>query len=133
MVTATPGIWELESLQVSAGTDVIATATVRLKNSQTGEVKIDAATGDGPVDAAYSAVQRITGVTVKLTDYSLRAITGGKDAQGEVTVEVQVNGRRVRGRGVSTDIVVASARGYVSAINRTLTLETNGGERPRQP
>ena len=93
----------------------------------------DAAIGDGPVDAAYSAVQRITGVKVKLTDYALRAITVGKDAQGEVSVAVRINGRQVRGRGVSTDIVVASVRAYLSAINKTLALDAEPGPEPSHP
>ena len=133
MVLVGPGLWELDNLQVTAGTHVISTATVRLRNTQTDETIVDAATGDGPVDAAYSAVQRMTGVSVKLVDYGLRAITGGKEAQGEVTVQIRANGRRVRGRGVSTDIVVASTRAYVSAINRMLSIEANGTEKHGQP
>ena len=83
---------------------------------------VDAATGDGPIDAAYEAIGRITGIKLKLTDYSLRALTSGKDAQGEVTIEVTHNGGRLRARGISTDIVEASAKAYLAVVNRILSL-----------
>ncbi len=132
-ISAAPGVWSLEGLQVTAGLGVIPTATVRLMNTQSEQTVQDAAIGDGPVDAAYSAVQRITNVKVKLTDYALRAITVGKDAQGEVSVAVRINGHQVRGRGVSTDIVVASVRAYLSAINKTLALDARPGPEPSHP
>ena len=72
------------------------------------------------------------GVEVTLTEYQLRAVTGGKDAQGEVTVEVTHEGRKFRARGVSTDIVQASGRAYVAAINRALTAK-NGRTKPAHP
>ena len=75
---------------------------------------------DGPVDAAYKAVDKIVGITVKLSDYSLRGVTGGKDAMGEVVVHVTQNGQKVLGRGASTDVIEASIRAYVNAINRIL-------------
>jgi 2-isopropylmalate synthase len=121
---ATPKVWELIGLQTTAGSGVIPTATVRLKNASGDEV-IDAATGDGPVDAVYSAIQRICGVNAKLTDWQIRALTGGKDAQGEVSLEIEAEaeGRRCRGRAVSTDIIEASAKAYLSAINRLLHMK----------
>jgi 2-isopropylmalate synthase len=82
------------------------------------EVVTDAATGDGPVDAVYRAFDRITGIQCELEDYSIRAVTGGKDAMGEVTVQVRRGDRKERGRGTSTDIIEASARAYLMAINR---------------
>ena len=120
----------MEGLQTTAGTNAIPTATVTL--SKDDETITDAATGDGPVDAIYEAIRRITGVKLTLTDYSLRALTGGKDAQGEVTIEVDSEGRKFRARGLSTDIVEASARAYLAAVNRVLTA-TNGNEKPSQP
>jgi 2-isopropylmalate synthase len=84
---------------------------------------MDAATGDGPIDACYSAIQRITGVGVELEEYATRAVTGGKDAQGEVRVQVNHHGRKVRGRGVSTDVIEAAVHAYLSAINRIKTTE----------
>jgi len=124
MVSKVPAVWVLEALQTSAGSGVIATATVRMRNEQDGQIVEDAATGDGPVDAAYSAIQRITGVTLKLTDYQLRAITSGRDAQGEVTIEVTHDGMKIRGRSYSTDIIEASANAFVNAVNKVVAIST---------
>jgi 2-isopropylmalate synthase len=133
-------LWELVRFQVQSGTGVIATATVVLRDSA-GTERMDAATGDGPIDACYSAIQRITGVGVELEDYESRGITGGKDAQGEVRVQVNHHGRKVRGRGVSTDVIEAAVRAYLAAINRIKTTEAkqvkattmNGNETESQP
>jgi len=122
-VSDVAAVWEIQTVQTTAGGGVIATATVRMRNTKEDRIVEDAATGDGPVDAIYSVVQRITGVTANLKEYQLRAITGGKDAQGEVTIKVQQNGHTVRGRGVSVDIVEASAKAYVNAINKLIALE----------
>ncbi len=115
-------LWELTSLQVTSGTGVVATATVGLRDSS-GTERLDAATGDGPIDAVYSAIQRITGVEVTLEDYATRAVTGGKEAQGEARVHVRHHDRIVRGRGLSTDVIEAAAKAYLSAINRIRTQE----------
>jgi len=93
----------------------------------------DAATGDGPVDAVYEAIQRITGVKLRLADYALRAITSGKDAQGEVTIEVEQDGRRFRAHGVSTDIVEASALAYLAAVNRAINQVQSAAEETPHP
>ncbi len=111
------GLWELVGVQVTTGSNTIPTATVTLKDTN-GETIQDASIGDGPVDAIYSAIQRLTGVRVNLTDYRIRAVTRGKEAQGEVLIDIDHNGRKVRGRGLSTDILEASARAYLAAINR---------------
>jgi 2-isopropylmalate synthase len=111
------GLWELVSLQVMTGSNSTPTATVKLKDSNGQEVQ-DASVGDGPVDAIYSAIQRLTGVRVSLSDYRIRAVTKGKEALGEVQVEVDHSGNKVRGRGLSTDILEASALAYLAAINR---------------
>ncbi len=113
----TPSLWELVGLQVTAGSNTIPTATISLRDSN-GEVLQDASIGDGPVDAIYSAIQRLTGIAVKLTDYRIRAVTRGKDAQGEVQIEMEHSDRKIRGRGLSTDILEASALAYLAAINR---------------
>ena len=115
-------LWQLVGLQVMTGTNAIPTATVTLKDSASDPVQ-DASVGDGPVDAIYSAISRITGVSAKLTDYRIRAITKGKEANGEVTVELQHNDATVHGRGVSTDILEASALAYLAAVNRLRTSE----------
>ena len=91
-----------------------------------GEEQTDAACGDGPVDAIYNSIERITGIVARLTDYEIRAVTGGKDAQGEVSLALDIGGKTVRGRGVSTDILEASAKAFVSAINLHL-YESNSG------
>jgi 2-isopropylmalate synthase len=123
--------WVLGGVQTTAGSKTVPTATVTLLRE--GRSFTDAAIGDGPVDAVYEAIGRITGIKLKLTDYSLRALTGGKEAQGEVTVEVQHEARLFRARGVSTDIVEASARAYLAAVNR-VALWSNGAEqKPPQP
>jgi 2-isopropylmalate synthase len=82
----------------------------------------DASIGDGPVDAIYSAIQRLTGVKGTLNDYRIRAVTKGRDAMGEVQIELEHSGRKIRGRGVSTDILEASALAYIAAINRLHSL-----------
>jgi 2-isopropylmalate synthase len=78
----------------------------------------DAACGDGPVDAIFQTIERITGIQTQLRDFQVRNVTGGEDAQGEVRVEVEHEGRRQRGQAVSTDIIEASAQAFLQAINR---------------
>jgi 2-isopropylmalate synthase len=113
----TQGVFELVNYQIFTGTSTIPTATVTLKDAA-GETVQDASVGDGPVDAIYSAIQRLTGIKVTLTDYRIRAVTKGKEALGEVQVELEHSGRKIRGRGLSTDILEASALSYLAAINR---------------
>jgi len=110
--------YTFKRLQVSSGTKMIPMATVRLAFGD--ERLTDSATGDGPVDAACRAIERITGVTGVLLDYGLKSVTKGKDAIGEVTVRVQIDNRPFVGRGVSTDILIASTKAYLDAVNRAL-------------
>jgi len=126
----TARLWELVSLQTSAGTNVIPTATVRLRNTATAQEVQDAATGDGPIDAAFECIQRLTGLQATLKDYELRALTGGRDAQGEVHLEIATNGKRYRGRGLSTDIIEASALAFLHAVNRALAAEPTAPAKP---
>jgi 2-isopropylmalate synthase len=114
-------MWQLVGMQVTSGSNTIPTATVILRDSG-GETFTDASIGDGPVDAIYSAIQRLTGVKVSLLDYRIRAVSRGKDAQGEVQIELEHSGRTIRGRGLSTDILEASALAYLAAINRLKSL-----------
>jgi 2-isopropylmalate synthase len=109
-------IYELEYLHVACGTGTLPTASVKVKTK--GETKQAAACGDGPVDAAYEAIREATGLSPKLENYSIRAVTGGKEALGEATVRINEDGRTFIGRGISTDIIEASAKAYVDAINR---------------
>lgn len=117
-VRSAPQTYILEYLNVTCGTGTIPTGTVRIR-TQDGKVHQAAACGDGPVDAAYEAIRLATGQKPQLEQYSMRAITGGKEAMGEATVRVRAeNGRIYLGRGVSTDIIEASAKAYLDAINR---------------
>ncbi len=120
-------LFGLKSLQVMAGTYGVATATVTLLDSAGVEIT-DAATGDGPVDAMFAAIQRLTKISARLDSFQVRSITGGREAQGEVTVELTHSNHKVRGRGFSTDILEASAKAYLTAINRirTMTQRTIG-------
>jgi len=110
----------LDYLQVSSGTHLTPTATVGLMVN--GQRLEDATCGDGPVDAAFKAIDKVLGTEGKLINYSLQAIDGGEDAQGEVTVTVKFGENLVGGRGVSTDIIEASVLGYLEAVNRAFGL-----------
>ena len=130
-----PEIWHLNHIQVSCGDHSIPTATVSLTGPD-GEEYRDAALGTGPVDAVYEAINRIIRVNNTLTEFSINAVTEGLDAVAEATIRIQpVNGERkyglnpqtsqpimrtYSGHGASTDIVVASARAYLSALNKML-------------
>src|ERR1051325_58330 len=119
-ITEVPETWSLVYLAVSSGSTTVPTATVALKPAQ-GEAIPDAGTGDGPVDAALKAIDRLTKTRGKLMDYSLRSVSQGKDALGEVTVKVDFGDKElVTGKGASTDVVEASARAYLNAVNRFL-------------
>ena len=111
--------WVLELVQVTAGDHNTPTATLRLK-SPLGEDCVDAATGTGPVDAVYRAMNRITGLAPALTEFSVRSVTEGIDAQGEVTIRIEQEGRTFTGRAADTDIITASARAYLGALNRMI-------------
>jgi 2-isopropylmalate synthase len=106
----------LEDLAVVSGTFAMPTATVEL--TVDGGVKKTSCMGDGPVDAVYKAIAELTGSHAELVQFQVKAITGGMDAQGEVTVTLQDGGRRVIGHGAHTDIIVASGKAYVHALNR---------------
>ncbi len=117
--TATvPQVWTLVSLQTTSGDSTMPTATVKLQKE--GEVLQDAACGNGPVDAAFRAIDRITGMTLVLEDYSLRSVTQGKDAVGEATLHVRRGEDETVGRAADTDVVKASALAYLNAVNRLL-------------
>ncbi|HOW28047.1 MAG TPA: 2-isopropylmalate synthase [Elusimicrobiota bacterium] len=124
--SAVPEAFSLDYLNTTSGTGVIPTATVRLKNE--GKILQEASCGDGPVDSAYKAIDRMTGLKVKLVDYNLRAISSGKDAQGEVTVKIEANGLIVSGKGTSTDIIEASALAYLNGINKLLATRSRKTE-----
>ena len=118
--------YELVSIQAAGGTHMAPTATVRLRRDD--EVIDESAIGDGMIDAACGAVQRAAGVEARLESFSVSSVTGGIDALGDVTLVLATGGsdgepvRRATGRGVSTDVVEASARAYLSAVNRLFAL-----------
>ncbi len=112
----------LTALRVSSGTSQIPTATVELEVD--GKAMAQTGTGDGPVDAVYRTIAAITQTKSKLLMYVVKGITGGTDAQGEVSVRVQEDGRTVTGHGADTDIITASARAYLSALNKLAYLAT---------
>jgi 2-isopropylmalate synthase len=124
-LTDVPEIWSLDYISVTSGNRSVPTATVRLCKAHVPKARAasvqDASIGDGPVDAALKAIDRLTRTSGKLMEYTLRAVSQGKDALGEVTAKVDFgDGQLVTGKGASTDIIEASARAYLNAVNRHL-------------
>ena len=115
----------LKRLHVSGGTEIPPTATVVLERD--GVEHRMAGLGDGPVDAIYRTVSKMTGTDARLVSYSVKAITGGTDALGEVTVRIDGNGLLSIGQGADTDILVASAKAYLAALNRLERKKTKAG------
>jgi 2-isopropylmalate synthase len=118
------GPWTLEELHISAGTGEIAAGAVRIKHAD-GHIVNEASVGSGPIEASFKALERASGVTMELTNFEVRSITMGEDAQGEVTVSVQHNDESLRGVGISTDIVEAAALAYLDVINRVTRRKAN--------
>jgi 2-isopropylmalate synthase len=126
--------WELVNVQVQTGTNVVSTAVVTLRNLETGAEVTEAGFGSGPVDAMYQGINRIVDVENRLVEFLVQAITAGMDANGDVTIRIEIpesrgykytpQGRPRRrlfsGRGVDTDIVVASAKAYMQALNKLI-------------
>jgi 2-isopropylmalate synthase len=121
--------YQLESLQVSSGTNVRPTATIELKMGD--QHFVDSATGDGPVDAAYKAIERISGVTGTLTEYLIKSVGFGHDAIGEVFVRAEFDGVRFNGRAVSTDVITGSVKAYLEALNRSLVAKKRKAEQAK--
>jgi 2-isopropylmalate synthase len=115
-IAQVPETYTLDYLHMVSGTGVVPSATVRIRKDN--EVFQDSGVGDGPVDAVLNAIDAITGVKGRLQDYQIRAVTSGKDALGEVSIKVDFDGTVVPGKASSTDVVEASARAYVNALNR---------------
>ncbi len=113
-----PEAYKLLQLNASSGTESQPTATVTLSINTV--EKSATAEGEGPVDAAYRAIAAITGTQSRLAAYIVQAISGGTDAQGSVTVKVEDGGRIFTGQGADPDIVLASARAYVNALNKVV-------------
>ncbi len=113
--------YTLNLVQASAGSVKPATATVMLQRA--GRTFVACALGDGPVDAACTAIDQITGHPARVVSYELRAIGEGRDAEGEVSLRVSMDGRTFSGRALSTDIVEASALAYLAGVNKCLALK----------
>ena len=117
-----PEKYKLVAFNTFSGSGGIPTATLQIQIEGDGLIT-DAATGDGPVDAIYNAIERITGVRTRLVDYNIRAITRGKDAMGEVALEIESEKQREFGRATSTDILEASAKAFLNSLNRLAARE----------
>jgi len=123
-------LWTLDSYRVACGNDVVPNVKLTLHRGD--EVKsAELNCGDGPVDAVFLAIEQMTGVNVVCKDFRVHSVTVGKDALGEVTVQVEYEGNLYRGRGVSTDSVEASAKAFLNAINRIVSLI--GGRNQSEP
>ena len=115
-ISRVPETWKLEYLRVVSETGASPRAEIRLGiRSQSREA---ASEGDGPVDACYKAIEKIVKSRARLVHYGIQSVTGGKDAQGEVIVKLLIEGREVTGRGMSTDIIEASVKAYLFALNK---------------
>ena len=113
-------VYHLDHVEVSCGDHNIPTATVRLIGPD-GLILADAALGTGPVDAVYKAINRIVEIPNRLTEFTVKSITEGIDAIGEVLIRIESEGVTYTGRGAATDIIVASAKAYMNALNRLLS------------
>src|SRR6185369_1660380 len=114
-----PATYELQYLHIYSGTSAIPTATVRLRVGDA--TKEGAAIGDGPVDAVCRAIAQVTDTSASLKRYEIRGVTSGTEAMGEVTVQLEDGGRKVVGRGASTDVIEASAKAYIDGLNKLAT------------
>ncbi len=123
--SSTAGPWSLQSLQIVSETDQQASAVIRLLNEDGNEVS-KSAEADGPVAAAFTAIEEATGVSLALKKFELHSATVGEDAQGEVVVTVDHNGNSYPGHGVSVDIVEAGSRAYLEVVNRILRRRERG-------
>jgi 2-isopropylmalate synthase len=115
----TEAAYTLKTVNILSGDTTIPTATIKLADKD-GVESVDASTGDGPVDAVMKAIERIAGIGGRLKSYNIKALTAGKDALGDVTLAAEFDecGYDVRGKGSDTDIVVASAKAYLDALNK---------------
>ena len=118
-------VYHLDHVEVSCGDHSIPTATVRLIGPERQSLA-DAALGTGPVDAVYKAINRIVGIPNKLTEFTVKSITEGIDAIGEVLIRIESKGVTYTGRGAATDVIVASAKAYMNALNRLLAAKMSG-------
>ena len=114
----TPHTYELRSFHISTSSTLPPMASITLRRGR--ELFTQEATGDGPVDAMYNAINKIVGLSPSLADYAIKAVTGGTDAVGEATVKVRDGDGLFIGRGTSTDVLEASAKAYLAAVNKII-------------
>jgi 2-isopropylmalate synthase len=126
----TPEVFSLETIQVNYGNQSTPNASVRIRKAE-GEVVEEVAIGNGSVDAIYNAIDKVTQENVELEDYSIKSVSQGKDAQGEVHVVLKQDEVSAQGRGLSTDILEASARAYIDALNRLIEKRKSPGRRDK--
>ena len=126
----TPEVYRLEKLQVAYDNSAAPSAVIAIQVQGEG-VKEQRAEGNGSVDAIYNAIDALTGEQVELEDYAIKSVSQGKDALGEVFVVLAQNGVSAQGRGLSTDILEASARAYIDALNRLIERRKSPGRRDR--
>jgi 2-isopropylmalate synthase len=113
-----PDTWRLKYVHAAGGNQELSTSVVKLERGDL--VGVESAYGDGPVDACYKAIDRITSISGRLLEYNVGSVTRGKDALGEVFVQVEFNGKTYTGKAASVDIIDASARAYLNAVNKAL-------------
>ncbi|WP_068617577.1 2-isopropylmalate synthase [Paenibacillus tuaregi] len=126
-VTEGPVPFKLDSMQVSYGNRSLPTAAVRILKEDGGSIE-EASVGNGSVDAVYRAIEKATGLVTELEDYKIHSVTQGTDALGEVHVVIRMGEDTAGGRGISTDIIEASAKAYLDAMNR-LAVRQSGPDR----
>lgn len=117
--------YEFLSLQVHYGTSQVPTATLSLKNQENAQLIQEAATGAGSVEAIYNTLERCIDKDVELLDYRIQSNRKGEDAFAQVYVRVLVNGKESAGRGIAQDVLEASAKAYLNAVNRQLVFQSN--------
>lgn len=125
-ILKTPEVYSLSDMLVSSGTNVKPMASLKLKIN--GDIVEKVQHGDGPVDAVYRAIAAITQTKSSLLKFEVKSITGGTDALGEVTVFLEEGGRTVRGHGADTDILIASAKAYINALNKLIARNRQTGK-----
>jgi 2-isopropylmalate synthase len=122
-----PELFAFAGMQIHYGTDSVPTATVRVRKED-GSVTEATSDGNGSVDAIYKAIDQVSGEEVELADYTIKSVSKGKDAQGEVHVLLKQNDYTAQGRGISTDVLEASAKAYLDAINHLIDRRNSGSK-----
>jgi 2-isopropylmalate synthase len=120
-----PRTFRLESFVINSGNKITSTAVIKLINDEKVIEKVSR--GDGPIDAAFNAIEKITGRKLSLEDYQLGSVTEGEDALGDALVKIKSdNGETYSGRGLSTDVIEASINAYINAVNKMIHAEKEG-------